>query len=558
MPKAVSPRVARAVACCKCEPRWDDGKPIESCCCCIGPLRTGAAAAMGCTSVFSLALLVYLLAVSLVEEKASDSTILLIEFWVHALVAVVMLVGSTATFCLALWSPHGMAATLNCFCLGRTTLALLMSRLLRLSMWLAVIACFTTLTSSRVACRREQEPFTAAESALACKCYELDVPAEELSAMNLQVLEQICSPKQFRTCLPRLEASGTDCQALCQQGDSLTHDECTEEMCARYSGGNCAWETYTCPERRSEFTLGLKHPHRYCNYGTDGWLLSTTVAGGFVTPTSELDEIMHEDLRSASLLAGGFSDKPALGTPTITKLSGSLSGPICTFQPGDGQCDKDSGTCSEKLLASSLKSEQEKWAKLGTHVQGPVNSEQECAALVVEREPSANGATYTAGDSLRQGDCYAEFGMVQVGDGVIYDETGAENDGLTWKTCFLEPTNHLFDVNIKLLDGGNVSLPAQCKLELVKLERDGLRSVETCEAVGTTIMLLWSIFIAVCSYHFSHVLYGLAKSLGGDGRSLGGVQRHVQMDEMATESNGVLTSDSTTAGPNHAFSTARP
>jgi hypothetical protein len=550
MPKAVSPRVARAVACCKCEPRWDDGKPIESCCCCIGPLRTGAAAAMGCTSVFSLALLVYLLAVSLVEEKASDSTILLIEFWVHVLVAVVMLVGSTATFCLALWSPHGMAATLNCFCLGRTTLALLMSRLLRLSMWLAVIACFTTLTSSRVACRREQEPFIAAERNLACKCYELDVPAEEMSALYYQVLEQICSPKQFRTCLPRLEASGTDCQALCQQGDSLTHDECTEEMCARYSGGNCAWETYTCPERRSEFTLGLKHPHRYCNYGTDGWLLSTNIGTNVTAPTSELDEIMHEDIHSASLLAVGFYGGP-VGTPTITSSQRALEGPICTFQPGDGQCVGDNSGCSEKLLASASLLEQQQWARLGSHVQGMVYSEQECAALVVEREPSANGATYTAGDSLRQGDCYAEFGMT---DAVA----GVEDQGLTWKTCFLEPTDHLFDVNIMLINGVNVSLPTHCKLELAKLERDGLRSFETCEAVGTTIMLLWSIFIAVCSYHFSHVLYGLAKSLGGDGRSLGGVQRHVQMDEMATESNGVLTSDSTTAGPNHAFSTARP
>ena len=80
--------------------------------------------------------------------------------------------------------------------------------------------------------------------------------------------------------------------------------------------------------------------------------------------------------------------------------------------------------------------------------------------------------------------------MVQVGDGVTYDDTGAENDSLTWKTCFLEPTNNLFDVNIKLLDVGSVSLPAHCKLELAKLERDGQRSFETCEAVGTMIMLL--------------------------------------------------------------------
>jgi hypothetical protein len=181
--------------------------------------------------------------------------------------------------------------------------------------------------------------------------------------------------------------------------------------------------------------------------------------------------------------------------------------------------------------------------------------------LVVQREPSANGATYTAGDSVRQGDCYAEFGMTSIVEGHMYDQvTGVENDGLTWDTCFLQPTDSLMNLQLMLLGGGNVNISAQCKLEMAGLESEGLRSVETCEAVGTTIMLIWCIFIAVCCYHFAHVLYGLEKSQSG-GLALGGVDGEQRQDQISTEPNRVFESDSTSKDANPVgptFGSARP
>jgi len=273
---------------------------------------------------------------------------------------------------------------------------------------------------------------------------------------------------------------------------------------------------------------------------------------------------MHEDLNSATLLAEGVLGTPGVGTPTITAINASLNGPLCTFHPGDGDCE-DSG-CTERLLASDAPNEQQTWASRGFHVQGRVNSQEECAMLVVQREPSANGATYTAGDSVRQGDCYAEFGMTSIVEGHMYDQvTGVENDGLTWDTCFLEPTDNLVNLQLQLVGGGNVTISAQCKMEMAELESEGLKSVETCEAVGTTIMLIACIFIAVCCYHFAHVLYGLEKSQSG-GLALGNVdeaQGHVRMDDhqMSTGSNGVFESDSTSKDANPVlptFTSARP
>jgi hypothetical protein len=42
---------------------------------------------------------------------------------------------------------------------------------------------------------------------------------------------------------------------------------------------------------------------------------------------------------------------------------------------------------------------------------GTANSQEECSALVMSAEPTANGATLTADLSAAPGSCYAEFGM---------------------------------------------------------------------------------------------------------------------------------------------------
>lgn len=54
---------------------------------------------------------------------------------------------------------------------------------------------------------------------------------------------------------------------------------------------------------------------------------------------------------------------------------------------------------------------------------GSAESAQACAALVLETEPTANGATYSTEGT---GECYAEFGMAFIYPGAT-----------SWESCFL-------------------------------------------------------------------------------------------------------------------------
>ena len=90
---------------------------------------------------------------------------------------------------------------------------------------------------------------------------------------------------------------------------------------------------------------------------------------------------------------------PALASINRFYIRGNVDVPmVCAFSTGDGI-----GGTESRI--------------------GRVSSAQACAALVLETEPAANGATYSTAGT---GECFAEFGM-----------TG-QNDSPSCQTCCLE------------------------------------------------------------------------------------------------------------------------
>ena len=67
-----------------------------------------------------------------------------------------------------------------------------------------------------------------------------------------------------------------------------------------------------------------------------------------------------------------------------------------------------------------------------------IRNAEECAALVIEQEPAANGATFTRAGSARIGDCYAEFGMTS-----STMEEHMDEDMMLWCDSLTRPCVHL-------------------------------------------------------------------------------------------------------------------
>ena len=67
---------------------------------------------------------------------------------------------------------------------------------------------------------------------------------------------------------------------------------------------------------------------------------------------------------------------------------------------------------------------------------GYTDTKEECAAMVINHEPTANGATF--GIKLRKGECYAEFGA-----------TEQNFDSENWQSCLFSDTSKLLSVVIQ-------------------------------------------------------------------------------------------------------------
>ena len=67
---------------------------------------------------------------------------------------------------------------------------------------------------------------------------------------------------------------------------------------------------------------------------------------------------------------------------------------------------------------------------------GYTDTKEECAAMVINNEPTANGASF--GIKLRKGECYAEFGA-----------TEQNFDSENWQSCLFSDTSKLLSVVIQ-------------------------------------------------------------------------------------------------------------
>ena len=304
-------------------------------------------------------------------------------------------------------------------------------------------------------------------------------------------------------------------------------------MC--YSFGvsvGCVWADYTCPTRVEDFELVLAHKFRHCAYSSSGFLLSTNVpdlegANGENAANRAIHENLLEITQSALALSSTPSPPPPPGSAPNSSgvVVGNIS--VCDLKLGEPTCRAETG-CRQhsvgRLLDTSAESQ----------------PAARCATLVMEKEPSANAASYAS-----DGRCYADFGAT------LHD-TSYDGGTLMWQGCFLTPTDDI--VGLILSVGlGNVTVPARCRLELHKLQVQRVRARNVCTAIVSSTLGVFNIFFAIVTYHWARFFFSLhvthsaeatlvdGASGGGGSGGRGGIAAHHQLDDsMFLEENAAF------------------
>eukprot|EP01043_Picozoa_sp_COSAG02_P008164 COSAG02_NODE_256_length_26885_cov_54.604308_10_plen_569_part_00 len=482
-------------------------------------------------------------------------------YYIHFLNAVFIFVCSIMCLIGMWYSPHGVPGTCTWPGLGRVSTILVLSRALRVTFWTAFCTICVVFLVGQDTCRNIDAPGEAAQKSHFCDCIEAseattpgtrdDVRREQ----HLTNLQQMCRPKTFHTCLQREDAQSagilsnlfgnhTVCGYACLHADSrhvYDRTECDALRCLSLDDSlGCYWGEYECPARLEDFNdVYLEHKFRYCTYDPAGDLTSTNFSP--VTPTrTDLDEEIHSELHDVTvdLEDSRVGSNGASMTEVLSQAGMIEEGAVCIFVDGDGSC-AERNSCTEKMLSGFVEGRYVGPTVGGIYPRSDPDpragiwSEQACAEFVMETEPSANGATYSAGpknSAVERPACYAEFNS---------DHTVLPNHGsATWRTCFLTPTDDFFLTLIPFVGGTNATIiPAQCRLEWTRAQMRIDEEVTICNAVVDGALFMVCILLLLTTYWFSRTQYNYYLTIDPDSVAMlaggsGGEGAHVQLEDV--------------------------
>ena len=476
-------------------------------------------------------------------------------YYIHFLNAVFIFVCSIMCLIGMWYSPHGVPGTCTWPGLGRVSAILVLSRALRVTFWTAFCTMCVVVLVGQDTCHNIDAPGEAAQKSHFCDCMEASgtlTPAtrDDVHREHLDFLELKCRPKTFHTCLQREDAqrvqsnlwgNHTLCGYACLHADRRNvydRTECDASRCLSLDDSlGCYWGEYECPARLEDFTdVYLDHKFRYCTYDRAGDLTSTNFSP--VTPTrTDLDEEIHSELHDVTvdLEDSRFASNGASMTEILSRAGVIEEGAVCMFQDGDGSCaERDS--CTEKMLSGCVEGRcfgpvGGIYPRSNPDPRDRIWSEQACAEYVIETEPSANGATFSAGpknSAFDQPSCYAEFNS----DTVLPNQGSA-----TWRTCSLTPTDDFFLTLSTAIVGNATIIPAQCRLEWTR-DRQRIVEEETlCNAVVDGALFMVCILLLLTTYWFSRTQYSYYLTIGPNSVAMlaggsGGEGAHVQLEDV--------------------------
>lgn len=482
-------------------------------------------------------------------------------YYIHFLNAIIVCVTSIMCITGLVVSPHRLPGTCFCPCLGKISTILILSRALRVAFWTAFLTIWAVVLVGQDTCKDiDAYEHTVQENQL-CKCLQAEggVVSEEHSD-HFAFLEERCQAKTFSACLGSeiedepggiVEALGLSNSSLCSweclvledRSEVLGRDVCDRTRCERLDPRlNCYWGEYECPARVEDFDLVIDNRFNYCRYSLMGDLISTQLSP--ISPTrTDLDQEIHDTLHDVTLdvehsvFIDSLVDADVLAEGTVCEFSAGSGGLHTLVSGTDPQTGEYVGPKDDNgMPVGNI------YPRNGPDAAPGIRSAEACAEYVMETEPSANRATFSGiktrgGDAITYPLCYAEFNDVR-SEAVT---ANSESDDYIWSTCPLVPTDNFFLTVVGLSAGGQVTIPAQCRLEMQKTMKRRQEQVTVCNSIVDATLFVVCIILLLLTYSFSRLQYSYYLTIepesvaslasGGGGGDEGA---HVQLEDVGS------------------------